>query len=368
MRTLSAFALSALTAAAMAAPIDDLRAATELAWGAGQGLAPAYATLNSTVEVRVTLGILPISQTQEQPFQESLIPKGAGSFNFNFNAQSISPDLPPLIVNLVGTQIGNDARWTINQTFSQTGGFPVSFTIDINGTPTQVNLNLNNIVTTGTLRATLASTPPFFNSVLAKNSQVRGTHTGGDAENRMDFVTTNIQGTILGIRPSRIEVRVRRIQHIMHTPFQPTVTGTVNLADISSGPAGEPVMWTLKRTDGSTAASGVTTLNASGQYTFGTDAPVGANYQLLLKGSTHLAKATPITLAASTTVPSVGLRNGDCNGDNEVGPGDFSLLSGAFGTFSGDSGFNASADLNRDGEVGPADFAILSANFGEFGD
>lgn len=55
---------------------------------------------------------------------------------------------------------------------------------------------------------------------------------------------------------------------------------------------------------------------------------------------------------------------GDINGDNEVGPADFSLLAAAFGSFVGDPNYNAAADINGDEEVGPADFAILSANFG----
>lgn len=64
----------------------------------------------------------------------------------------------------------------------------------------------------------------------------------------------------------------------------------------------------------------------------------------------------------------IGLKNGDINRDNEVGPSDFAALAAAFGSFDGDPNWNADADLNADLEVGPADFAILAANFGEFGD
>lgn len=65
---------------------------------------------------------------------------------------------------------------------------------------------------------------------------------------------------------------------------------------------------------------------------------------------------------------SVSMLNGDVNGDNEVGPADFTLLSAAFGSMLGDPPFNASADLNGDDEVGPSDFTILSGSFGELGD
>lgn len=55
---------------------------------------------------------------------------------------------------------------------------------------------------------------------------------------------------------------------------------------------------------------------------------------------------------------------GDVNGDGEVGPADFTLLSAAFGSSLGDPNYNVDADLNKDDEVGPADFTILSQNFG----
>ena len=62
------------------------------------------------------------------------------------------------------------------------------------------------------------------------------------------------------------------------------------------------------------------------------------------------------------------LINGDIDGDNEVGPGDFGILSSAFGSVDGDPNWDPEADLDGDGEVGPSDFGILSANFGLSGD
>ena len=60
--------------------------------------------------------------------------------------------------------------------------------------------------------------------------------------------------------------------------------------------------------------------------------------------------------------------NGDIDGDNEVGPGDFGALSAAFGSVPGDPNWSDYADLDGDWEVGPSDFGILSANFGLAGD
>lgn len=55
--------------------------------------------------------------------------------------------------------------------------------------------------------------------------------------------------------------------------------------------------------------------------------------------------------------------NGDIDGDNEIGPGDFAALALAFLTAVGDPNFNPDADLDGDGEVGPGDFAIIAENF-----
>lgn len=97
---------------------------------------------------------------------------------------------------------------------------------------------------------------------------------------------------------------------------------------------------------------------------------VPGTYKAIIKASKWLSRVVTVTTTASGTASfsTVTLPNGDCNGDNEVGPGDFSILASAFGTFDGDPLFQARADLNGDGEVGPADFAILAGNFGEFGD
>ena len=62
------------------------------------------------------------------------------------------------------------------------------------------------------------------------------------------------------------------------------------------------------------------------------------------------------------------LTNGDIDADNEVGIGDYSILSGAYNAGPGDLEWNANADLNGDESVDIADYAILSANYGRMGD
>lgn len=57
-------------------------------------------------------------------------------------------------------------------------------------------------------------------------------------------------------------------------------------------------------------------------------------------------------------------RPADLDGTNRVDGGDLVILSTAFGTASGEPGFNSNADLNHDGMVDGADLVILSAVFG----
>jgi hypothetical protein len=62
------------------------------------------------------------------------------------------------------------------------------------------------------------------------------------------------------------------------------------------------------------------------------------------------------------------LYQGDCDNDNEVGPGDFEIVVSNFGSIVGDPGVDGSADVDGDGEVGPGDFEIIVENFGLAGD
>lgn len=62
------------------------------------------------------------------------------------------------------------------------------------------------------------------------------------------------------------------------------------------------------------------------------------------------------------------LVQGDCDLDNEIGPGDFELVVSKFGLVDGDNDFNPQVDVDADGEIGPGDFEIIVENFGLAGD
>ena len=56
---------------------------------------------------------------------------------------------------------------------------------------------------------------------------------------------------------------------------------------------------------------------------------------------------------------------GDINDNGEVDLPDLAILSAAYGTKRGETGFNEKADLNGDDEVGLPDLAMLGAHYGE---
>jgi hypothetical protein len=62
------------------------------------------------------------------------------------------------------------------------------------------------------------------------------------------------------------------------------------------------------------------------------------------------------------------LVEGDANLDNKVSMGDFSLLSTAYGTKQGETGFNERTDFNNDLQVSMLDFSLLSTSYGQEGD
>lgn len=62
---------------------------------------------------------------------------------------------------------------------------------------------------------------------------------------------------------------------------------------------------------------------------------------------------------------NAALINGDADGDNEVGPGDFEMVVSNFGL---SVSIGTSGDIDGNGEVGPGDFEVIVQNFGISGD
>jgi DNA-binding beta-propeller fold protein YncE len=142
-----------------------------------------------------------------------------------------------------------------------------------------------------------------------------------------------------------------------------TITGTVDLdAEFSGGSF--PAVVELRNPDGSLAEPGVT-VNVTDNGSFSYTTYKRGNYKLSIKPSHWLRKgsATFAIGRVGASLPSFFCINGDLDGDNEVGPGDFEIVVADFGNSAPTPG-----DLDGDGETGPSDFEYVVQYFGTPGD
>lgn len=109
-------------------------------------------------------------------------------------------------------------------------------------------------------------------------------------------------------------------------------------------------------------------LDAVGRFRVETQIPHG-DYTVAIKSAHHLRQTqAPIDISGYGAGLYYSLKNGDVDGDNEVGVSDYALLSSSWNLQKGDTGYIDGADLNIDDVVEISDFAILSANYGLMGD
>lgn len=115
-------------------------------------------------------------------------------------------------------------------------------------------------------------------------------------------------------------------------------------------------------------ATELASLSASGEFAVPSPLPPGP-IDLSVKDSHWLRRTLPVdTTNGGISGLVFNLRNGDADGDNEIGIGDFAILSGAFGSNPGSPNWQSMADFNRDTEVDIVDYAIMSQNYGLVGD
>lgn len=155
-------------------------------------------------------------------------------------------------------------------------------------------------------------------------------------------------------------------------PQTRTITGNVSLGDWLASPNGQIVQIQVREVGSQTSQQTQNVvLNASGNFSFDLAGTLQANaYDFTAKGTHWLRKLRGNVSIGATGATGVdfSLVNGDVDGDNEVGIGDYSILSASFGLSLGDPGYDPMADLNGDESVDIGDYAILSARFGAFGD
>ncbi|HRI43952.1 MAG TPA: hypothetical protein PLL78_10565 [Fimbriimonadaceae bacterium] len=158
--------------------------------------------------------------------------------------------------------------------------------------------------------------------------------------------------------------------YLNDSPQGVTITGRVHLEDWLGPIAGRAVDMEIYDAGTSNLRDvQVVNLDAAGSYVLVSNSIGNGTYDVYAKASHWLRRIRPsVVVPGGVTGVSFSLANGDCDWDNEVAIGDFSLLSTAFNSVPGDSNWNPEADLNGDNEVDIGDFAILSFNFGMIGD
>lgn len=144
------------------------------------------------------------------------------------------------------------------------------------------------------------------------------------------------------------------------------VTGQIVLDDWLAPLLGVPV--TLEIVSATTTVETKhVQLASAGSFTFDTDL-VGPHF-IFARGPHWLRKNLgSVVLGGVTSGVNGTLTNGDIDADNEVGIGDYAILSAAYGSTPIDLAWVENADLNGDESVDIADYAILSINYGLTGD
>lgn len=150
----------------------------------------------------------------------------------------------------------------------------------------------------------------------------------------------------------------------------PTISGAVDLQDWTASLDGQMVKFEITAAGGGPVLQTTDAmLDGMGAYSFATALPAGT-YDIYAKGSHWLRKARfgAVLTGSGGSGLDYSLFNGDCDDDNEVGIGDFAVLSAAFGSDPSAPNWDPMADLDGDEEVSIGDYAILSGNFGMIGD
>lgn len=150
---------------------------------------------------------------------------------------------------------------------------------------------------------------------------------------------------------------------VVGEPWVQQISGTVGL----NGYTGTRT-FNIKLLSGSTVVETdpVSMTGTTGTFTFQTSQY--GTFDIAIEGPGFLRRVlSGVNVTAFTTI-STSLINGDIDGNNLIGTGDFNALRNAWGATPTSTNWNAAADLNGDGIVGIADFNILRSNWGAIGD
>lgn len=204
-------------------------------------------------------------------------------------------------------------------------------------------------------------------------TNLTGSPQGNWTNSRQNFHTANVDGTtylfVSGFKGSTQGVDVFQLGNAGQITVDVTLGDWVP-ADVVNVPvavqivdAGDPSIILDQKT--------LNISGSNGSITFYSTARGAAQVKLISPGWLNKL-AGSVNLGSTAQNASATLINGDIDGDNEVGPGDFNVLANNF-LAAWDPGLETfaawlaspagQADIDGDGEVGPGDFAILANNF-----
>ncbi|MBX7132485.1 MAG: hypothetical protein K1X67_07390 [Fimbriimonadaceae bacterium] len=143
-----------------------------------------------------------------------------------------------------------------------------------------------------------------------------------------------------------------------------SVGGT--LQDFVGNAGAVPITVTISKLDGAVVREEVVTTNGGAPASI--FAALEGTFRVAVKAPHWLRQSQDVTFDETGANLSFDLVNGDSDNDNEVGIGDYAVLSSAYGAEPGDANWDPNADLNGDESVDIGDYAILSANYGKLGD
>ncbi|MBX7136033.1 MAG: hypothetical protein K1X67_25465 [Fimbriimonadaceae bacterium] len=164
--------------------------------------------------------------------------------------------------------------------------------------------------------------------------------------------------------------KLQAVQGLFVDVNRPTISGTITLEDIDPATTRPVTTIRVVVTDGvNTVSDQVVTLGPNGEYEV--LAPIANGTYNVYAVPTHwlIRSAQNLSFSGtSLTGVDISCENGDCDEDNEVGIGDYAILSAAYNSDPSAGNWDIRADLNHDDAVDIADYAIMSSNYGLTGD
>ena len=242
---------------------------------------------------------------------------------------------------------GSPGRGSIYQTFTSVIGttYIVSFWVSSNGGPF-------------TAGATLAVNGV---SVLSIDSPPSGTWQRIETSFVASSGATEIR--FIGNRDGNAGVFLDSVAIVRNVP---SVSGHIDLANVDD--VGHTVDVAITPVGGGTPLQqSQVTLDEGGYFYLPTS--LSGPVDVTFKASHWLRRRVAgVSLSPYDADLEVVLTNGDCDDDNEIGIGDYAIISSSYNSCFPDPGFDSRSDLNGDTCCDIADYAILSANYGLTGD